>query len=95
MTNYKEISRNNKANAAYIKDAIEALYNDMDWLTANELDMVLVFKANAAKDLSTHTDYVAIPDVYCDETTEFTTLQGKTVRLDSSKWGEYIITILA
>ncbi len=89
---YKQININNKAHAAYISDAIAALYNDMDWLTENEMDCILVFKKNAAKDLSTHADWVAIPDMYCDETTEFTTLRGATVRLDGSKWGEYVVT---
>lgn len=89
---FKNISITNKTHAAYIADAIAALYADMDWLTADDLNMVRIYKKNAAKDLSTHTDYVAIPDVYCDEGTEFTTLRGATVRLDSGKWGEEIIT---
>jgi hypothetical protein len=89
---YKQISTSNKAHAAYIADAITALFNDMDWLTENEMDQIIVFKKNAAKDLSSHTDWVAIPEMYCDETTEFTTLRGATVRLDSSKWGEYVVT---
>jgi len=87
---FKAISRTNRAHAAYIADALDALLSDMDWLDGSE--EIIVFKKNAATDLSAHTDWVAIPAVYCDETTEFTTLRGTTVRLDSSKWGEYVVT---
>jgi hypothetical protein len=92
MTTYKEIKITNKAHAAYIADAVAALYNDMEWLTNDEMDQILVFKRNANADSSIHTDWVAIPAIYCDETTEFTTLRGASVRLDSSKWGEYVVT---
>ncbi len=88
MTTYKQISRTNKAHAAYIADAIEALYADMDWLTSDDMDQVEIFKGTNG----TKIDWVAIPAIYCDETTEFTTLKGITVRLDSSRWGEYIVT---
>lgn len=86
MTTYKNISITNKAHAAYIADAVNALLNDMDWITAD--DEIEIFKGTDG----TKIDWVAIPAVYCDETTTFTTLKGKTVRLDSSKWGEYVVT---
>ena len=86
MTTYKNISRTNKAHAAYIADAVTALLSDMDWITAD--DEIEIFKGTNG----TKIDWVAIPAVYCDETTEFTTLRGIAVRLDSSKWGEYIVT---
>lgn len=81
---FKHISITNKAHAAYIADAIAALYADMDWLTADDMNDIRVYH--------TRTDWVAIPAIYCDETTEFTTLNGLTVRLDSGRWGEEIIT---
>lgn len=86
MTTYKNISITNKTHAAYIADAVNALLNDMDWITAD--DEIEIFKGTDG----TKIDWVAIPAVYCDETTEFTTLKGKMVRLDSSKWGEYVVT---
>ena len=86
MTTYKAISIKNTAHAAYITDAVNALLNDMDWITRD--DEIIIFKGTEG----TKIDWVAIPAVYCDETTEFTTLKGKTVRLDSSKWGDYVVT---
>lgn len=86
MTTYKEIKITNKAHAAYITDAVNALLNDMDWITTD--DQMVIFKITN----DTKIDWVAIPTMYCDETTEFATLRGATVRLDSSKWGEYVVT---
>lgn len=83
---FKQISITNTAHAAYIADAIDNLLSDMDWITTD--DEILIFKGKS----NGHIDWVAIPAVYCDETTEFTTLRGATVRLDGDQRGEYVVS---
>lgn len=86
MANFKEISRNSRNHSAYVADAIQILTSECDWVSADDQN-ILVFTDK-------HGDFVAIPDIYCDETTEFTTTKGNMVRLDSGKRGDYVVTVI-
>lgn len=81
MTIYTEISRKSQSHAAYVADAIALLIEDCDWVNASD-DNILVFT-------NKHGDFVAIPDIYYGEGTEFNTTKGVSVIL-TDKNGKYI-----
>lgn len=82
MTSYTEISRNSRNHSAYVVDAIEILTSECDWVNASDSN-ILVFT-------NKHGDFVAIPDIYYGEGTEFTTTKGNSVTLEADAKGNYI-----
>lgn len=85
MTIYTEISRNSRNNAAYVADAIALLVEDCDWVNATD-ENILVFT-------NKHGDFVAIPDIYYGEGTEFNTTKGASVTLEANAKGNYIAVV--
>lgn len=85
MTIYTEISRNSRNHAAYVADAIAELVEACDWVSAID-ENILVFTDK-------HGDFVAIPDIYYGEGTEFYTIKGLIVTLEANSKGSYIAVV--
>ncbi len=81
MATFTQVRKINKNNAAYVQMAIEKLIETCDWVKADDGNILI---------LKNGCDFVAIPDVYENEGTEFYTTLGVAVTLTSDKRGNYI-----
>ena len=71
---YTEIRRLTGNNKGYAAAALAKLIETCDWIDGNE-GMTVYLRDSKSN------DWVAILDVYCNEGTEFTTVQGNSVIL--------------
>ena len=83
MTTYNEIKRITGNNKTYAAAALSVLTETCWWITGVESEGIVYLKTQS-------NDWVAIPDVYYDEGTEFTTVNGKSVVLTSDSDYNYI-----
>lgn len=82
---YTEIKRITGTNKVYAKMALDTLTETCWWIDGSEGNIVYLRTRD--------NDWVAIPDVYCDEGTAFTTTRGNSVALlGGDGWGSYTAT---
>jgi hypothetical protein len=71
---YKEIKRLTGNNIGYAAAALARTIEENDWITGAESDNIVYLR-------NSNNDWVAIPDYYCDEDSEFNTVRGVSVKL--------------
>lgn len=81
MTTFTLIKKINKNNADYVQMAIEKLIETCDWVNADDNNILILKNGH---------DFVAIPDAYENEGTEFWTTLDVLVVLTSDKHANYI-----
>ena len=71
---YKQIKRLTGNNKGYAAAALARTIEENDWITGSEADEIVYLR-------NSNNDWVAIPEHYCDEDSEFNTVSGASVKL--------------